>query len=120
MTTMDTLRRWLGNAHVQQWIQAEVHDRVLQDCLPPDTALRLLEQGLAEHDPLVIATPGQIWYRRDDADPALPDSLFLCGRYGDPLRVAYQDGIREEPQELPLLTLRQYRLDHWVWTTEGL
>ncbi|ATL88758.1 hypothetical protein [Streptomyces malaysiensis] len=110
---MTRLALLLGGAQAAaQWTNARVHQLVVGARLDPNTALDLVEHGIAEDDPVILAEPGQVWVRRTEADPGLPAVLYLTHRLG-PEHLVAEDGGPTGTGVIPLALLYAYELDYW-------
>ncbi|WP_327359882.1 hypothetical protein [Streptomyces sp. NBC_01304] len=96
------------------WTNSQVHRLVVWRRLDPNTALDVVEKAVAEHDPAILAEPGQVWTRRPEADPGLPDVLLLTHWLGlDREHLVAEDGGRTGTGVICLADLRAYELDYW-------
>ncbi|MFJ8957329.1 hypothetical protein ACIRO1_45290 [Streptomyces sp. NPDC102381] len=113
--TATSLRDLIGPAHAAEWTNSRVHDLVTQDLLDPNVALTLVEGAVRDNDPLLLASPGQLWQRRPLAAPYedLPPSVMVVRRL-DEARVVVDDGTGEE-ETVPVWDLILYQLRDWFW-----
>ncbi|MGD6757295.1 hypothetical protein [Streptomyces sp. BH105] len=104
----------IGPAHAAEWTNSRVHDLVAQDLLNPNVALSVVERGIQDDDPLLLASPGQLWQRRPEADyEELPQSVMVIRRL-DEARVVLDDGTGDQ-ETVPVWDLQLYRLEDWFW-----
>jgi len=97
-----------------RWKNARVHQLVVWDRLDSNAALDLVEQGVAENDPAILAEVGQVWTRRIGAEPDMPDVLYLTHWLGpDREHLVAEDGGRTGTGVIPLAALYAYELDYW-------
>lgn len=101
-----------GEAEAAKWVNSQVHRLVIWHRLDPNEALDLVEQGVADDDPAILAETGQVWTRRPEADHVLPAVLYLTHRLDNEHLVA-EDGGRTGTGVVPLLSLHAYELDYW-------
>jgi hypothetical protein len=91
-----------------------------EDCLPPDTALRIACERATDGDPILLAAPGQCWRLRDDVDPddAPARMLSIHARLAAPPRIIASDadapGEAGALDELLLKVLDMYELAYWT------
>ncbi|PNG97025.1 hypothetical protein [Streptomyces malaysiensis] len=112
------LHHLIGRDRAQEWTRARVDDLMTQDRLDQRTANAVVEKAIAADDPMILATPGQVWtLRPQHGGNGLPECLFVTERRtgkGGP-RVVVEDGATGS-QEVPLQDLTLYRLDTWFWS----
>lgn len=112
---MTTLADLLGS-HVAaaQWTNARVHQLVIRARLDPTTALDVVEQGITDHDPVILAEPGQVWTVRPEVELVEPDlaSVLYVSERLDGEHLAVEDG-RTGTAIAPLVVLYAYELDYW-------
>ncbi|MFF4647473.1 hypothetical protein [Streptomyces sp. NPDC001389] len=110
---MTSLADLLGETEADRWKASRARGLVLWHRLDEHTALALVEAGVAEHDPAILAALGQVWTRRPEADPSLPEVLYLTAWLSRD-HLAAEDGGRTGTGVIPLPTLWSYQLDHWI------
>lgn len=109
MTTLDQI---LGETEATRWKHSRARGLVLWHRLDTGTALDLVEKGVSEHDPAILAELGQVWTRRPEAgESGLPEVLYLTD-WLDRDHLVAEDGVTGAAV-VPLLTLHAYQLDHW-------
>ncbi|MGW6412172.1 hypothetical protein ACWF95_33965 [Streptomyces vinaceus] len=101
-----------GEAAAAAWMNSRVHQLVIWHRLDPLAALELVEHAVADHDPAILAEPGQVWARRPEADEELPVVLYVTHRLSSEHMVA-EDGGFTGTGVIPLAALHSYTLDHW-------
>ncbi|MBV9024697.1 MAG: hypothetical protein JO362_13100 [Streptomycetaceae bacterium] len=101
-----------GEVAAAQWTNARVHRLVIWDRIDPNVALDLVEHAIAEHDPAILAEPGQVWTRRAEADPELPAALYLT-HWLDREHLVAEDRGPTGTGVIPLVALFSYELDCW-------
>lgn len=105
----------IGHQQAAAFLARRAEEFVAQDCIDPDRALAMVCERATDGDPLVLATPGQVWRLRSDVDEedAPATRLTITGRYACPPRVrAVGDGVEDE---LLVEVLDMYRLEAWTW-----
>jgi hypothetical protein len=112
---MATLAQLLGGeAAAAQWMNTRVHWLVVQHRMDPNAALDLVEQAITDHDPAILAEPGQVWTLRPEvelASPELAPVLFVAERL-DAGHLVVEDG-RTGTAIAPVTALHAYELDYW-------
>ncbi|MFF3460448.1 hypothetical protein ACFYXH_40460 [Streptomyces sp. NPDC002730] len=110
---MSRLAELLGSeTEATRWKESRARGLVLWHRLAEDKALALVEAAVAEHDPAILAEPGQVWTRRPEADPGLPAVLYLT-HWLDRDRLVAEDGGRTGTGVILLPLLYAYELDYW-------
>lgn len=123
MNTPAWLDRMVGADRAELWIRDRTRAYVDLDHLDPDTARRLVLEHAHAGDPVLLASPGQVWALPDDIDPAEADlparRLLVYRRLEAPPRVEVRllgegttSGTRDE---LPIEVLRNCTLRTWAW-----
>lgn len=101
-----------SEAEAAMWTNSQVHHLVTRYRIDPNRALDMVEQAVVEHDPAILADPGQVWTRRPEADPSLPKVLFLTA-WLDAGHLVAEDGGPTGTGVTRLVALYRYQLDHW-------
>ncbi|MFM9449137.1 hypothetical protein [Streptomyces acidiscabies] len=109
---MNRLTQLLGPVEAARWMESRARGLILWHRITPQDATALIEAAVAEHDPAILAEPGQVWTRRTDADPGLSDVLHLTD-WLDRDHLAVEDGGPTGTGVIPLLLLHAYELDYW-------
>lgn len=120
MNTPAWLDRMLGADRAELWIRDRTRTYVHLDHLAPDTALRLVFDQVAAGEPLVLASPGQVWRLPTGVipDEHTPERVVVRARLGGALLDAYLDFGGAAPSrrtELHVQDLEGYRLSSWHW-----
>lgn len=120
------LDRWLGPRHAVLWLHEVTHEFVVADMLDAATALAWVQARVTAGDPLILASPGQVWRLPDHLSPGGPSTparcLYVHQRLTCPPAVVVDafddedDGEGDEVRHtLPLDALGAYRLHSWEW-----
>lgn len=124
MTVLEELGRLVqGVDRAERWARDRAREYIDHDRLNPDAALRWVLEQAAAGDPLVLASPGQVWRLPDDVDPEEIDAparvLLVYERFEGPARVDVRllgegstPGTRDE---VMVDVLRDYTLTTWMW-----
>jgi hypothetical protein len=123
MTALAWLDRMVGADRAELWIRDRTRAYVDLDHLAPDTAQRLVLEQADAGDPLLLASPGQVWALPDDVDPEEADlparRVLVYRRLEAPPRVEVRllgDGTTPATRdELLIDVLRDYTLRTWTW-----
>ncbi|WP_326655618.1 hypothetical protein [Streptomyces sp. NBC_01750] len=112
---MMPLAALLGSeAEAAKWKNSRVHRLVIWHRIDPNVALDMVEQAIDEQDPAILAEPGQVWTRRPEADPELPDVLYLTHWLDrEHQHLVAEDGGRTGTGVILLPLLYAYELDYW-------
>jgi hypothetical protein len=120
VTTLAFLDRMVGADRAETWVADRADEYVAHDLLDPGTARRLVLDQAAAGEPLVLASPGQVWRLASGAvpDEHTPERVIVRARLGEGVLDVYLDFAGIVPgrrAELPAQALDGYRLGSWAW-----